>query len=152
MEKMIEELIAPCGMNCGICSGYLASKYDVKNKGIKMPYCIGCRPRDKKCAFLKKRCDLLLQGKVQYCYECDDFPCLRLQHIDERYRSNFKMSMIENLEFIKDKGVTIFLEQEVDKWKCPKCGAEICCHNGICFNCGLDKLKNNKKKYRWEDK
>ncbi|MFC1995459.1 DUF3795 domain-containing protein [Chloroflexota bacterium] len=51
---MNEELIAPCGMNCGICSGYLASKYDIKSKGIKMPYCIGCRPRDKKCAFLKK--------------------------------------------------------------------------------------------------
>ena len=148
---MREELIAPCGMNCGICSGYLASKYDVKSKGIKMPYCIGCRPRDKKCAFLKKRCNLLLQGKVQYCYECDDFPCLNLEHIDKRYRSSFRMSMIENLKFIKEKGIMQFLDQEADKWKCPECGAEICCHNGICFNCGLDKLESKKKRYRWED-
>jgi hypothetical protein len=48
-EEIREKLIAPCGMNCGICSGYLASKYDIESKGIKMPYCIGCRPRDKKC-------------------------------------------------------------------------------------------------------
>ena len=145
------ELIAPCGMNCGICSGYLAFKYDVKSKGIRMPYCIGCRPRDKQCAFLKKRCNLLLEGKVQYCYECEDFPCTRLQHLDQRYSSNFRMSMLENLEYIRENGIEQFLLKEEEKWKCPECGAVICCHNGICFNCGLDKLKNKKKRYRWED-
>ena len=59
--------------------------------------------------------------------------------------------MIENLEFIKDNGMTTFLQQEANKWKCPECGAEICCHNGICFNCGLDKLARKKNRYRWED-
>ena len=150
-EETREKLIAPCGMNCGICSGYLASKYDIKSKGIKMPYCIGCRPRDKKCAFLKKKCDLLMEGKVQYCYECDDFPCLTLQHLDKGYRNKFRMSMIENLEFIRENGTTRFLEKEAAKWKCTECGAEICCHNGICFNCGLGKLEGKKNKYRWED-
>ena len=148
---MREELIAPCGMNCGICSGYLASKYDIKGKGIKMPYCIGCRQRNKKCAFLKKLCDLLIEGRVQYCYECDDFPCLRLQSIDKRYRTNYRMSMIDNLKYIKENSIIKFLEKETDKWKCPRCGAEICCHNGICFNCGLDKLARKKNRYRWED-
>ena len=147
---MDKELIAPCGMNCGICSGYLAFKYDVKSKGIRMPYCTGCRPRDKKCAFLKKRCNLLLEGQVQYCYECKDFPCEGLQHIDKRYRSLFRMSMTENLEYIKKNGIGKFLLKEEERWKCPECGAVICCHNGICFNCGLNKLKNKEKRYRWE--
>ena len=31
---MNEELIAHCGMNCAICSGYLAYRHDVKSKGI----------------------------------------------------------------------------------------------------------------------
>ena len=148
---MLEELIAPCGMNCSICSGYLAFKYDIKGKGIKMPYCSGCRPRDKKCAFLKKRCHLLILGKVQYCYECDNFPCLHLQRIDKRYRHDFQMSMIENLEFIKENGVDKFLIKQAGKWKCPECGAEICCHNGICFNCGLNMLARKKNRYRWGD-
>jgi hypothetical protein len=83
---MKKELIAPCGMNCAVCSGYLALKHDVKSKGIRMPYCQGCRPRDKKCAFLKKRCELLLDNKVRFCYECNDFPCERLRRITRGIR------------------------------------------------------------------
>ena len=150
-SRISEELVAPCGMNCGICSGYLGLRRDVKDAGIRMPYCTGCRPRDKQCAFLKKRCDLLLNNGVEYCYECEDFPCTRLQHLDKRYRTFYRMSMIENLEYIKKKGIKEFLAREKEKWKCPKCGAIICCHNGICFNCGLDRLREKKKLYRWED-
>ena len=150
MQKK-SELVAPCGMNCTVCSGYLALKNDVKSKGIRMPYCKGCRPRGKKCAFLKKRCELLLNNKVEFCYECKDFPCERLKHIDRRYQTYFTMSLIDNLEFIKKNGVSKFLEAQKEKWCCPKCGEVICCHNGICFKCSLDKLQNKKKLYRWED-
>jgi len=149
---MKEELIAPCGMNCTICSGYLAYRHDVKSKEIKMPYCIGCRPRDKQCAFLKKRCELLMSNKVRYCYECSNFPCEWLKHLDNRYRTCFRMSMIENLEYIRDNGINKFLEREQEKWRCPECGGVICCHNGICFNCGLDKLRQKKQRYLWEEK
>jgi hypothetical protein len=145
------ELIAPCGMNCGVCSGYLARQYELKSKGIMKGYCAGCRPRGKNCAFLKKKCDLLGNGRVQYCYECGEFPCRSLKHLDNRYRTHYRMSMIENLVYIRDNGIEKFLEKEEEKWKCPECGAVICCHNGICFSCGLEKLKKKKNKYRWED-
>ncbi len=149
MEK---ELIAPCGMNCAICSGYLAMKYDVKSKGLKMTYCSGCRPRDKQCAFLKKRCKLLLNDRVEYCQQCPDYPCRNLEHIDGRYRRLYHMSMLENLALIGEKGVEGLLVAEMEKWRCPDCGeGTVCCHNGICFNCGLEKLNNKKKFYRWED-
>lgn len=138
-------------MNCAICSAYLAFKHGVKSKGIKMSYCIGCRPRKKNCAFLKKRCILLLNNKVQYCYECKTFPCMRLKRIDKRYSTFFKMSMIENLEFIKKSGIEKFLERETKKWKCPRCGDTVCCHNGICFNCGLHELRAKRNRYRWEE-
>ena len=116
-----------------------------------MPYCAGCRPRDKKCAFLRKRCDLILYGKIKYCYECDDFPCRNLQHLDDRYRTNFRMSMIENLEYIRDNGIEKFLEKEKEKWECPECGETICCHNGICFSCSLERVAEKKNRYRWEE-
>jgi hypothetical protein len=148
---MNEELIAPCGMNCGICSGYLAFKHETKTKSIRMPYCAGCRPREKKCAFLKKRCDRLLNKQVTFCYECPDYPCENLNHIDKRYKTLYSMSMIENLEFIKKHGIGRFLEKEAAKWQCPECGEVICCHNGLCFNCGLDKLRQKKQKYRWDE-
>ncbi len=149
---MEDKHVAPCGMNCGVCSGYLALKHDVKSKGIRMPYCAGCRPRDKKCAFLKKRCPLLLNGQIQYCYECQDFPCKRLRHFDQRYKTFFRISWIENLEYVKSNGIDQFLVKEQEKWKCPECGGVICCHNGLCFDCGLDALRQKQKKYRWEEK
>jgi hypothetical protein len=115
----------------------------------RIPYCTGCRPRNKKCAFLKKKCDLLLNGEVEYCYQCDVFPCERLGHLDQRYRRYHRMSMIDNLEFIRENGIRRFLEKEEEKWKCPECGAVICCHNGICFDCGMEKLSAKENLYRW---
>jgi hypothetical protein len=150
-NRLSEQLIAPCGMNCGLCSSYLAWKNDVKSQGIRMPYCIGCRPRNKQCAFLKKRCEILLNGRVEYCYECENYPCERLKHLDKRYRALYRMSMIENLEHIRRDGIQKFLEIEAKKWRCPECGGVVCCHNGICFSCGVEKLKNKKKMYRWGD-
>jgi len=145
------ELISPCGMNCGLCSSYLALTYNTKQKGIRIPYCTGCRIRNKQCAFLKKKCDKLLKNKIKYCFECKDFPCKNLQGLDKRYKAYFRMSMIENLENIRKDGVEKFLIQQKKKWTCPKCGGTVCCHNDICFNCNLDKLVNKKKLYRWEE-
>ena len=147
---MEEGLVAPCGMNCNICAAYLGAKHDVKRLGIHMRYCAGCRSRKNPCAFLKKVCDLLRKEEVEYCYECDGFPCERLLTIDRRYRKNFRMSEVENLECIRDKGIEAFLEAEEAKWRCPDCGGVICCHNGICFECGSEELKGRKRLYRWD--
>jgi len=152
MENRLDaQLIAPCGMNCAICSSYLAMKYDLKKQGIMRSYCAGCRPRGKNCAFMKKACEKLGNGLVKYCFLCADFPCRRLKSLDKRYRTHYRMSMIENLEIIRDNGVKALLERETEKWRCPACGGMICCHNGICFSCGLEKLKNKKRRYRWEE-
>jgi hypothetical protein len=99
---------------------------------------------------MKKQCDLLGKGLVQFCYECENFPCRRLKTLDARYRARYHMSMIENLDFIKAHGTAPFLEKEAAKWRCPECGGVICCHNGLCFSCSLEKLRQNKK-YRWDE-
>jgi hypothetical protein len=145
---MKEDLIAPCGMNCAVCVSYLAMKNDLKKKGFAKSYCAGCLPRGKNCAFLKKSCRLLGEGLVRFCYECEDFPCRRLKGLDKRYRTSYHMSMIENLEFIKQNGVAEFLEKESSKWLCPQCGGTISCHNGLCLNCSLEVLRQ-KPTYRW---
>ncbi len=147
---MREELIAPCGMNCGLCTRYLAMRNDVQSKGVKISYCTGCRPRDRKCAFVQKYCDLLSKRQVKFCYECPDFPCERLKKLDDGYRKRYRMSMIENQQYIRDYGMEKFLEKEKQKWKCPDCGSIICCHNGLCYNCRVDDLKNTKDKNRWK--
>jgi len=147
---MDEKLIAPCGMNCGICVSYLAMQNNLKKKGFSKKYCEGCLPRGKNCAFMKGNCELLGKGLVRFCYECKEFPCRRLKSLDKRYRDKYHMSMIENQEFIQEHGIEKFLEKEEKKWKCPKCGDAVCCHNGLCMNCQLDILLQNKK-YCWDD-
>jgi hypothetical protein len=148
VSSMEEKLIAPCGMNCGVCVGYLALQNDLNKKGFKRRYCLGCLPRGKNCVFMKQHCDLVGKGLVRFCYECQNFPCRRLKALDKRYRTKYHMSMIENLIYIRDKGIDKFLEKEREKWQCHDCNGVICCHNGLCLNCNLDKLIQ-KKTYRW---
>jgi hypothetical protein len=150
-KNLGSDLVAPCGMNCALCASYLALANDLKSRGIKIPYCTGCRPRNKKCAFLKRQCSRLLNAEVAFCFECPDFPCDRLKTLDARYRSRYRMSMIDNLRFIKDHGIQKFLEEQKKTWNCQNCGEMVCCHNGLCLNCELEKLIIKKQKYRWTE-
>jgi hypothetical protein len=147
---MKQELIAPCGMNCGLCVSYLAMKNDINKQGFRKRYCPDCLPRGQNCTFMAAQCDLLGKGLVRFCYHCADFPCRRLEALDKRYRTSYHISMIENLEFISDRGIEEFLENEAAKWGCPDCGGVICYHNGLCLDCRLDKLLQNKK-HRWQE-
>jgi hypothetical protein len=123
-------------------------KNELKKKGFSKSYCPGCLPRGKHCIFMKQQCSLVGEGLVRFCYECDSFPCRRLKALDKRYRTRYHMSMRENLEFIRDKGMQQFLQREEARWRCPQCGGVICCHNGLCLGCNLHTLQQNKK-YRW---
>jgi len=121
------ELIAPCGMNCAICRDYLLSK------------CTGCRIRNKKCAFIKKRCEdnlKLLKGEVDYCFECQCFPCETLRKLDHKYNERYGMSMIDNLRLIKEKGIHQFILIQNRRYSCPECGHMISIHDQKCLYCG----------------
>ena len=133
-EPFDETLIAPCGMNCGICISYFG--YAVNGRKRKHP-CSGCRVRDKQCAFLKKQCRMLSDKAVGFCFECVDFPCENLDKLDKRYREKYNMSMIENLEYINKNGIGKFLENEKIRWRCPKCGGVVCVHNKRCYSCDI---------------
>ena len=112
MKKTIPlELIAPCGMNCNLCLGYLREK----NK------CPGCNSIDNKNSYhvrcIIRNCKILQQNKWKYCSsKCDKFPCTRLKNLDKRYRTKYGMSMIENLNHIDEKGIEEFLRQEEKRW------------------------------------
>lgn len=148
---MHSKLIAPCGMNCALCGAYLAYKNDLKSKKINHTYCKGCRPENKNCSLVKRRCKLVAKGEVEYCFECKDFPCSSIHQLDERYKKFYRMSEIENLNYIKKNGVRKFIKWQEEKWKCEKCGELISCHNGICYNCDSDKIRTKRRRYRWEE-
>jgi hypothetical protein len=124
-------IIAPCGMNCGICSAYLRAKKK----------CPGCREesesKSKSCVTCAiKNCEELRNNNYDYCFSCAQFPCARIKHIDKRYRTKYAMSMIENLETIKKSGIQQFIRTETVRWTCPACGGIINVHKGCCHSCG----------------
>ncbi len=108
---MNSKLIAPCGMNCALCLGYLREK----NK------CPGCRS-DKdtpnyctRCII--KNCKIIKENNWKYCSpKCKKYPCVRLKKLDKRYKTKYCMSMINNLNDIEKNGIRSFLKQEEKRW------------------------------------
>ena len=131
--EFLPELIAPCGMNCGICVAFFGYTMEGKERKHR---CSTCRSRKSRCAFIKQHCHKLAAGQIEYCFECTDFPCANLRTLDNRYRKRYGMSMVENLVQIQTLGVRRFLENEQERWKCPSCGGIVCVHNRTCYACG----------------
>jgi hypothetical protein len=139
-NKIKEALVAPCGMNCGLCSAYLAYSHNMAKAKGKISHCTGCRPRNKQCAFLARDCDLLRENKINFCFECKKFPCDNLKHIDDHYSTKYGLSFIENLNYIKDNSLEKFISRQKRKYKCSSCGDVICIHNKKCYSC--DKISS----------
>ncbi len=70
-EHTYHGLIAACGMNCGLCIGYLREKNP----------CGGCFKKDdlnkpnscRSCVIVN--CESLTKTESGFCYECNNFPC-----------------------------------------------------------------------------
>ncbi len=129
-----EEMIAPCGLDCSICSRAL----------LKVDPCPGCNGPDiNKPEFCSKRCGIILCQKrkekgYRFCDECPDFPCEDVMEKENRYTTKYPLyeSVLENLRMIREQGMEAFLEREKQRWTCPDCGGTVSVHSGTCSKCG----------------
>lgn len=127
----IEAIVAPCGVNCGVCIGYQREK----NK------CCGCLvPGINKLAHcskcLIKFCAEHQKAQFTYCYECPKFPCARLKRLSKRYTEKYHCNLIANLQRIAQGGLEDFLKAEDERWKCRQCGEILSVHRNTCQSCG----------------
>lgn len=124
-------LIAPCGMNCALCTKMFREKNTCPGCNIddvnKPNYCQVC---------IIKNCDKRKSKRFPYCFNCDSYPCKRLKQLDKRYRTKYGMSMLENLDYIKESGIRQFIKMERERRTCKKCGGLICIHKENCLSCG----------------
>lgn len=129
-KRITKKLIAICGMNCHLCLAYRREKNGClgcrAKIGLRLEHCNSCKIRN---------CEEALSRKLTFCFSCASYPCQRIKHIDKRYRTKYRMSMIENLDFIKHFGINEFLSNEEKKWTCPKCGQILCVHRPQCLYC-----------------
>lgn len=132
-----EGLIAACVMNCGLCIGYLREKNP----------CGGCFKKDdehklkacRSCAIVN--CKHLAKAESGFCYSCHKYPCSRLKKLDQRYRTKYGMSMIDNLNSLKEFGMSAFLANEQKKWLCKSCGSGISVHRNYCLACKAEVIR-----------
>ena len=127
-----EEMIAPCGMNCTLCSAFQREKN----------HCAGCRNEkdilykaggSSSCVI--KNCINLSKSPFGFCFDCGSFPCRRLLQLDKRYRGKYHMSMLDNLAYIRNEGLQEFLLQQEARFACRVCGSTVCVHKHMCLSC-----------------
>jgi len=91
-KETAKTMTSPCGLPCSHCSAHLARENpEIREKlaaALGIPphrvRCEGCRPQKGKIALLNpdKTCQLFRCAEakgIDFCHECDDFPCERFQ-------------------------------------------------------------------------
>ena len=127
--KTMINMLAPCGMNCTVCYAHLRKKRT----------CTGCRGPEESQPDYCRRCqirDCALNHGIDFCFECQSFPCRLIKRMDKRYRERYQVSLIENAIRIQTGGAKQFLMEEKEKWACSHCGGVISLHDRACSKCG----------------
>ena len=94
------QLFSLCGLNCGLCPMLLGK------------HCGGCGNGNQSCKIAK--CSLE-HGKIEYCFECKDFPCKEYQYIDEYDSFITHRRQKPDLEKAKSIGVERYTLEQKEK-------------------------------------
>jgi hypothetical protein len=124
-----KRLTSPCGIPCFHCVGYLArTNLEIRKKvsetlGVpeEKATCEGCKPQEGRIKLLKpdQQCKIfkcVVEKGIEFCNECDDFPCERFQPYADKahFPHNTKMyqlCVMKKLGFEK-----WFTEEAVKIW------------------------------------
>ncbi|KPK96239.1 hypothetical protein AMJ80_01070 [bacterium SM23_31] len=120
--KSARNLTAPCGIYCPNCEVYVENISDetVEFLAKHMPInkmkvaCKGCRV-EKGSQMLFSSCSVFdcAKGKeIEFCFECDDFPCEKLQPVAEGADKNPHNLKLYNLCRIKKIGIKKWVKEE----------------------------------------
>ncbi len=55
--------------------------------------------------------------------------------MDRRYKENYKISVKDNLKYIKENGLREFVAKQYNEHQCSRCGDLVSVHNKKCFKC-----------------
>lgn len=126
---MKPELLAPCGLYCGVCGVYMASRdnnetlkgklakaYKVNPEQIA---CSGCLS-DKRFVYCQT-CEIrtcAMEKNRDGCHQCDTFPC---NLIDDFPVPVGKRVILRSVPARKKLGTQTWVKQEEARHECPQC-------------------------------
>jgi hypothetical protein len=126
-KKTAETMTSPCGIPCFHCPAHLASKNAEIRKNVaqtlgipeEQASCEGCRDAVGFCKVLKPDTQCAIyqcagSRDILFCYECEDFPCNRLQPYADNARFPHNTKMYQ-LCMIKKLGIEKWANEEAAK-------------------------------------
>lgn len=124
-------LTAPCGKDCFNCPLYIGEENRENRQNFlkrnNIPedkfQCNGCRPNNGYCPGLEilgidghcKTYACIQSEGVEFCFECDEFPCIRLQPVSDKAERVPHALKIFNLCMIKKMGIEKWASQHSKK-------------------------------------
>ena len=135
------DFLAPCGLYCGVCGVYYATKDNnlkfkerlvdvykgelpgIENLKVEDIYCEGCLSDKPFCYCRKCSVKDCTQSKgYSGCHECDDFPC-RL--IEDFPMPVGKKVILRAIPYWRKWGTEKWVFDEEARYICPECGHKI---------------------------
>ena len=136
-------LLAPCGLYCGVCAIYYADKHNdekMKEKLAKVYFntpdqikCDGCLsdnlyPYCKSCSI--RRC--VTKRELAGCHECDDFPCRKVTKFPFELAKKY---MMKSIPARKERTDEEWVAWEENHWTCKNCNTLNFRGANKCHNC-----------------
>ena len=151
------DLIAPCGLYCGVCAIYIAGrdnnlkfkerlvnlyKGNVSGKGT-LPNSKNLSTEDIQCRgclsdqlFMHcRQCDIRKCTKDKGytgCHQCDEFPC---RYIDEFPMTVGKKVILRAIPYWREVGTEKWVKDEEARYVCPACGQKVFRGAAKCNRC-----------------
>jgi hypothetical protein len=145
------ELLAPCGLYCGVCRIYHATQENDRaflerlikfytrwfpDRSLTGPddlLCDGCLSA--RLSISCRECPIRActrQKALQGCHECPDFPC---HLIDEFPIPTGQQVMLRAIPYWRDHGTEEWVRAEEQRYTCPECGHRLFRGGKQCPHC-----------------
>jgi hypothetical protein len=146
-------LLAPCGLYCGVCGVYYATR-DENEKFLQKLLKVyqGGIPQLAQLTTEDLRCDGCLSDRVSYfcrvcaiksctrekgyagCHECADFPC---PHVEGFPMPVGKKVILRAIPYWREHGTEKWVRDEESRYGCPGCGHRLFRGAKRCNRCGI---------------
>lgn len=107
-KETLKTMTSPCGLPCFHCAAYLAKEnQEIKEQLVAVlgvspdkATCNGCRPQEGKIPVVnpERTCEIVLctsEKGIDFCNQCDDFPCGRFQPYADQSHFPHNMKMYQ---------------------------------------------------------
>jgi len=140
---MNTDLLAPCGLYCGVCGVYMASRDNNQKLKEKLANAYGVTPEQVECKgclsdtkfVYCEACSIrscTQEKKYAGCHECDDFPC---KLIDDFPVPVGKKVILRSVPDRRSLGTEKWVDEEKKRYCCPQCNDQLFRGARRCGNC-----------------